>query len=208
MSIGVGESIATVFTFLAFIFIIIAPMAMTFFKAKIRDSDAPSDTEAELGSKGPGGTGEKKKPKNLLIELLRRADREDEPEVHFSTPRGASKDAPAGASGGASTGVVAPERGRSRRSSAGHRSSRSSMEFSQPLETEFRDFEKDLGKPFTSFEEGRNAADAAERYGEQSPAGLPDTSSVRRLVSLSELKRAVVMAEILGPPKGLGDEEW
>src|SRR6056297_1731780 len=164
MSIGVGESIATVFTFLAFIFIILAPMAMTFFKAKIRDPDAPSDPQAGSGSKGPGGTGEKKKPKNLLIELLRRADREDEPEVHFSSPKGTSR------------GSGVPGTDQSGRPTAGRRSSRSSMEFSQPLETEFRDFEKDLGKPFTSFEESRNAADAAdaaERYGKQSPAELP-----------------------------------
>jgi len=202
MLLSVGENIATIFTFLTFILIILAPMVMAFIRTKDRSGKKQETQKKE--SKKP-----LKKPSNLLYDLLRRVGREDEPEVRFTTP------GESGSSGGSDI----SEKGSAekpqlpRREAAGRKSAPA---LSRPLESNFRDFDKELGEPFddissgsygtygTGMVPGGMTAGTAPRGGN---AGIPDTPATRRLISLPELQRAVVLAELLGPPRALREED-
>jgi len=163
-----ADTLATLFTFLIFLFLILAPMLMAFLRGKVKN-----------------GAGKKKSSRGTsLFEALRREDRVSEPEVEFSQPSPDEKAQP-----------KTPSKPPPREPEAAR------MHFNEVDAA----FEKPLSEKF-------NALDEAERYeegaaaarGEYPPADSQRSFS-RKLSRLPELKKAVVMSEILGPPKGLGE---
>lgn len=176
---SVGENIATIFTFMTFILIILAPMAMAFMRTKEKRSPRGKSPEKTAGVKGSGTTGQPahtaRKPRDLLFDLLRRIERKDETEVRFTTPK---------------TGTEPAKRKRSAENSLG---------------TEFRAFDSELGEPFRAI--GSEPGMQALESGTVTPAGLPRTRALGRLAQLPELQRAIILAELLGPPKALRERD-
>lgn len=175
----VGDAIATVFTFLVFLLFIIFPMVMAFAQAK-KDRKAPSSTkEGKRKNKAASG---KKSSKGLFAHLegLRAHDRESEPEVSFSEGR-------------------TPEKVKAYTQT--HKPKRASEQHTT----------QQLGEKFTPIENMKNTAgtalsqrtDIAPTAARSKRAALPTSPAISRLQELNELQRAIVLSEVLGPPKGL-----
>ncbi|MDZ7794785.1 MAG: OadG family protein [Spirochaetia bacterium] len=175
----VGDAIATVFTFLVFLMFIIFPMAMAFAQAK-KDRKAPSSPkEGEMRGKTASG---KKSSRGLFsqLERLRAQDRESEPEVSFSEGK-------------------TPEEDKAYKQT--HKPKRATEQHTT----------QQLGEKFNPIEGMKNTSGAAlSQRTEIAPtaartkrAALPSSSAISRLQELNELQRAIVLSEVLGPPKGL-----
>lgn len=177
--IQVGDAIATLFTFLVFLMFIIFPMAMAFAQAK-KDRRAPSSPK-EAKKRGKTASG-KKSSKGLFsqLECLRAHDRESEPEVSFSEGR-------------------TPEEVKAHKQS--HKPTRATEQHTT----------QQLGEKFNPIEGMKNTGGAAlSQRTEIAPtaartkrAALPSSPAISRLQELNELQRAIVLSEVLGPPKGL-----
>jgi hypothetical protein len=188
MLTSVGESVTTIFTLLAFLIIILAPMAMGFMRSKEGgpgkynyDGPGTSPRRADSMSKADFTEGVKKKAKksrDIFFELLRHAEREDEPEVTFTVPK-VKADQP-----------LQPAE---------------SVPLFRKLNTDFEEFDSELRKPFESIDS--ESGSAKSEQGVRKTAGLPETSASGRLSRLPELQRAIVLAELLGPPKALREDE-
>ena len=174
-----GDLIGTLFTFLTFVLIIILPMAMAFLQAR-KDRKA-GYIHQEPSEKKSGGL-------FSSIDRLRRQDRESEPEVSFSE------------------GVKQKSAGHSRSEhheiGSGADGPRPSQpRTSQQLGEKFTPIEamsNEYGKPLSSRTDttGVTSSGAAQ-------AALPKSTAVSRLRELNEMQRAILLSEILGPPKGL-----
>lgn len=174
-----GDLIGTLFTFLTFVLIIILPMAMAFLQAR-------KDRKAGYIHQEPS----EKKSSGLFssIDLLRKQDRESEPAVSFSE------------------GVQQKSAGRGRDEhheiGSGADGPRPSQLYtSQQLGEKFSPIEamsNEYGKPLSSRTDTTGAASIRAAR-----ATLPKTAAVSRLRELNEMQRAILLSEILGPPKGL-----
>ena len=176
----VGDAIATVFTFLVFLLLIIFPMVMAFVQAK-KDRSPPSSTKE--GDKSGKAAPSKKSSRGLFsqLERLRAQDRESDPEVSFSEGR-----TPKEVKAYAQT----------------HKAKRAPEQHTT----------QQLGEKFNPIEGMKNTSGAAlSQRTEIAPtraaltkrAALPNSPAVVKLQELSELQRAIVLSELLGPPKGL-----
>lgn len=195
MLTAVGENIATIFTLLTFILIILAPMAMAFMRTKEKRSHGKQPREA-APTRGAGTTGKPaktaRKPRDLLFDLLRRADREDEAEVRFTTPE----------TGQAKIGQSAEKKESPR---LGKTETSQDRPVSPSMGTEFRAFDSELGEPFQAI--GSGSVPQASGSGTVTAAGLPRTQALGKLARLPELQRAIVLAELLGRPKALRESD-
>lgn len=164
-----SDLIGTLFTFLMFILIIILPMAMAFLQAR-KDRRAGNMHKKSPAARSAGGL-------FSSIDLLRRQERESEPEVSFSE-------------------------GIKQRPGSGAKGPRpSETETSQQLGEKFAPIEamsNDFGRPLSNITEAPAGSAGAEER-----AALPRTAAVSRLRELNEMQRAILLSEILGPPKGL-----
>jgi len=175
----VGDAIATVFTFLVFLLLIIFPMVMAFVQAK--KDRSPSSTKE--GDKSGKAAPSKKSSRGLFsqLERLRAQDRESDPEVSFSEGR-----TPKEVKAYAQT----------------HKAKRAPEQHTT----------QQLGEKFNPIEGMKNTSGAAlSQRTEIAPtraaltkrAALPNSPAISRLQELNELQRAIVLSEVLGPPKGL-----
>ncbi|HKK65135.1 MAG TPA: OadG family protein [Clostridia bacterium] len=175
----VGDAIATVFTFLVFLMFIIFPMAMAFAQAK-KDRRAPSSPkEGEKTGKAASG---KKGSRGLFsqLERLRADDRESDPEVSFSEGR--------------TTEEV-----------------KAYTQTHKPKRTTEQHTTQQLGEKFNPIEGMKNTGgaalsqrtDIAPTAARTKRAALPNSPAISKLQELNELQRAIVLSEVLGPPKGI-----
>ena len=176
----VGDAIATAFTFLIFLLLIIFPMVMAFAQAK-KDRRAPSSTkEGETKSNATSG---KKSSRGLFsqLERLRAQDRESDPKVSFSEGR-------------------TPEEGKDYKQS--HKTKRTPEQHTtQQLGEKFNPIE---GMKNTSGAAlSQRTEIAPTRAALTKRAALPNSPAISRLQELNELQRAIALSEVLGPPKGL-----
>ena len=163
-----ADTLATLFTFLIFLFLILAPMLMAFLKGREKN-----------------GSGKKKSSRGMsLFEALRREDRVSEPEVEFSQPPSDDESRP----------KTPPKTPPGEKEPKADR-----MHFNEVDAA----FEKPLSEKFNTLDETEEyEKGTAAARGEYPPADTQRSFS-RKLSHLPELKKAVVMSEILGPPKGL-----
>src|SRR6056297_1974384 len=159
---------------------IIFPMAMAFAQAK-KDRRAPSSPkEGEKTGKAASG---KKGSRGLFsqLERLRAQDRESDPKASFSEGR-------------------TPEEGKDYKQA--HKTKRAPEQHTT----------QQLGEKFNPIEGMKDTSGAAlSQRTEIAPtrasltkrAALPNSPAISRLQELNELQRAIVLSEVLGPPKGL-----
>jgi hypothetical protein len=179
----VADAFATFITFLLFLFIILAPMLMAFVKNK-QESRRASRKEKKKKKKAP-------REGVSFFDLIRRDDRISEPRVTFTEDR--SEESSNGR----------PSDGRPSEEEAGRRGPQEEEEESVRLHFEEvgESFYRPLSESFTAIGE--------EVKPEQTAGGSTAGKSVQpsrfsgRLARLPELKRAVVLSEVLGTPKGL-----
>ncbi len=172
-----ADAFATFITFLVFLFIILAPMLMAFMKNK--QERRRSSREEKKKKKQ-----EKRTPREgvSIFDAIRRDDRRSEPVVTFAEDRSDGQ----------------PSQGEAGRS----KPMEEKVERSSPYFEEVgAAFDKPLSESFTAIGEEEKPKQPAEA----SPAGtsLPGSRFTGRLARLPELQRAVILSEILGPPKGL-----
>ncbi|MFW5711876.1 MAG: hypothetical protein ACOC2R_08155 [Spirochaetota bacterium] len=175
-----GDLIGTLFTFFIFVLIIILPMAMAFLQAR-------RERKAGYIHQEPS----EKKSSGLLssIDRLRRQDRESEPEVSFSE--------------GVKQKAAGHSRSEQQEIGSGADGPRpSQLSTSQQLGERFtpiKAMSNEYGKPLSS----RTDTTAVTTSGGTARAALPKSAAVSRLRDLNEMQRAILLSEILGPPKGL-----
>ncbi len=197
-----GDLIGTLFTFLTFVLIIVLPMAMAYLQAR-KDRKAGYMHEQQPSGK-PAET-KRRKPRSAAkgaggifssIDLLRRQERESEPAVSFSEGRSTTDSSSAGREGKRDGGTERHEIGKG---AYGPRPSQSGT--SQQLGEKFTPIEamsNEFGSPLSNITEGPvGSISGAGR------AALPGSAAVSRLRDLNEMQRAILLSEILGPPKGL-----
>ena len=176
-----GDLIGTLFTFLTFVLIIVLPMAMAYLQARkdrkagyMHDHSAGSqpagDQRNETDSKSRPLRSTAKSARGLFssIDLLRRQERESEPEVSFSE---------------------------------GRPSSVRQQGTSQQLGEKFNPIEamsNEIDIPLSKTTETTKVSEGGIQH-----ASLPGTPAISKLRELNELQRAILLSEILGPPKGL-----
>jgi len=172
----VADAFTTFFTFLMFLFIILAPMLMAFMKNKQERRRAAREAK--------GKNKQKKAPREgvSFFDIIRRNDRISEPRVTFAEDRSAGQPT---------------EREADRRQPPREEEKKAKPHFAEVGEA----FYKPLSEGFTAIGEEMKPEQAAEGPG----AGAPGQPSrfTGRLARLPELKRAIVLSEVLGPPKGL-----
>lgn len=179
----VADAFATFFTFLVFLFIILAPMLMAFMKNK-QESRRASRADKKKKKKAP-------RKGVSFFDAIRRDDRISEPRVTFTEDRSEDRS------------VSRSSEGRPSEEEAGRRGPHEEEEESVRLHFEEvgEAFDKPLSESFTAI--------GGEVKPEQTAGGSTAGKSVQpsrftgRLARLPELKRAVVLSEVLGKPKGL-----
>lgn len=174
----IADAFATFFTFLVFLFIILAPMLMAFMKNK-QERRRASRKEKKKKKKAP-------REGASFFDAIRRDDRISEPRVTFTEDRSDDRADDQPSEGEAARPGPQEEEEESVR-----------LHFEEVGEA----FDKPLSKSFTAIGEEMKP----EQEAEGSRAGTPGQTSrfTGRLARLPELKRAVVLSEVLGPPKGL-----
>ncbi len=218
---AVGDAIATLFTFLMFILLIVFPMLMAFVQAK---KDRRTQTARERGSartkketaEEPRETRSpldrpkksKEKPKRTsaakrggglfsTLELLRQQNRESEPSVSFT--EGTER-------------AIGEEHTHNGRYDREYRPPSSSQGKQEKREAREHRSSQRLGKKFSPLEEMPNnfhrslsqISDTTQyKAARAKRAALPQSAAVSRLRELNEMQRAILLSEILGPPKGL-----
>ncbi|MGC9313364.1 MAG: hypothetical protein ACP5IA_11790 [Sediminispirochaetaceae bacterium] len=188
----VADAFATFFTFLVFLFIILAPMLMAFMKNKQERRRAAREEKKK----------KKKAPREgvSFFDAIRRDDRISEPPVTFTEDRSEDRyeDRPSEDRSDSRSSDSRPSKGEAARPGPREEEEESvRLHFEKVGEA----FYKPLSESFTAIGEEMKPEQAAEG----SRAGTPDQPSrfTGRLARLPELKRAVVLSEVLGPPKGL-----
>ena len=197
-----GDLIGTLFTFLTFILIIVLPMVMAYLQAR-KDRKAgymhdqqPSGKPAKKKQRKPRSDAKGAGGLFNSIDLLRHQERESEPAVSFSEGRSSKDSSSARREGQKGAGVEHHEIGKG---AYGPRPSQTST--SQQLGEKFTPIEamsNEFGRPLSNITEGPVGS-----ISEAGRAALPGSAAVSRLRELNEMQRAVLLSEILGPPKGL-----
>lgn len=183
-----GDAIATLFTVFTFILIIVLPVVMSFVQAK-RDRKADTSQADNSASKKRGSSAKNSGGLFSSIALLRKQDRESEPKVSFS--EGTSRD----------QGRARGSGGDTPRAKAFKQRPASEQHTTQQLGAKFDPIEKmkhSYGKSLSQVSEISGSSAGREKQ-----AALPNSIPVSRLRELNELQRAILLSEILGPPKGL-----
>ncbi|MDY7029419.1 MAG: hypothetical protein SVR04_14100 [Spirochaetota bacterium] len=174
----VADSFATFITFLVFLFIILAPMLMAFVKNK-QESRRASRADKKKKKKAP-------REGVSFFDAIRRDDRISEPRVTFTEERSEDRSVSRPAEGGAARPGQQEEEKESVR-----------LHFEEKGEA----FYKPLSERFTAIGEEVRPEQAAE--GPRAGTHVQPSRFTGRLARLPELKRAVVLSEVLGKPKGL-----